>query len=180
MARDFLHGQGAISSTKKVYIRELILGYMKISLWYYKRYAWSSGIEDERINSARYELFLSPSILSQRMPDKNSSDEAFKNWSELTEFTDIDGILSPSTINIVSAIIPSISDASVSFQGKLIEHVFETQGDVWKSLRRHYSSEALKQIYKIVRTMIYHDCKASPSFFSLLSSFKDWISGLCG
>lgn len=82
------------------------------------------------------------------MSDKGASDEEFKQWSENIALGDNDA-LSPSTINLVSAIIPSISDASISFQGKLIEHVFETQGDVWKSLRSHYSSEALRQIYKV-------------------------------
>ena len=151
-ACDFLNnGPGAIATSKKVYIRELIMGFMKISLTYYKRK--NAALEDD-LNTARYELFLSPKVLSQRTSDRNTSDE-FKQWSENnTYFADeSDDSPSPATINIVSAIIPSISDASISFQGKLIEHVFERRADVWKSLRSHYSSEALKQIYKIVGSL---------------------------
>ena len=129
ISRNFLDNSGAISISKKVYIKELILGYMKISLWYYKRNAWSPIIEEELVDSAPYELFLSPKLLSQRLSDKGSSDEAFKQWSEHTVFGDSTDGVSSSTINVVSAIIPSISDASISFQGKLIEHVFETQGE---------------------------------------------------
>lgn len=164
-ASNFLNNPGTVTS-KKVYIRELILSYMKISLWYYKRSAWT-GAEEELINSARYDLFLSPSILSQRISDKSNSDEAYRQWSENSAFGDNTNVLSPSTINIVSAIIPGITDASISFQGKLIEHVFETQGDVWKSLRSHYSSEALKQIYKIIGSL---DFVGNPSM--LLTSFR--------
>ena len=152
-ARDFLKkGPSAIATSKKVYIRELILGFMKISLSYYKR---RNAVLEDDLNTARYELFLSPKVLSQRMSDRNTSDEAFKQWSENnTDFAaESDDSPSPSTINIVSAIIPSISDASISFQGKLISHVFEGQADIWKSLRSHYSSEALKQIYKIVGSL---------------------------
>ena len=133
MSRDFLDNSGAIIISKKVYIKELILGYMKISLWYYKKNAWSPSIEEELNDSVPYELFLSPKLLSQRLSDKGSADEAFKQWSEHTAFGDSNDGVSSSTINVVSAIIPSISDASISFQGKLIEHVFETQGELKES-----------------------------------------------
>lgn len=126
LARSFLQSPNAITASKKVYIRELILGYMRCSLWYYKRGNWSSTVDD--LIEGRYDIFLSPSILSHRMSDKAIPDEAFRQWSENVAFGDAEDSMSASTVNLVSAIIPSISDASVSFQGKLIEHVFETQG----------------------------------------------------
>lgn len=124
---------GHFSISKKVYIKELILGYMKISLSYFKSpRIWSAGfLDNEFTDSVRYELFLSPNALAQRISDKGTSDEAYKQWSENTILGESVGRSTLSTINIVSAIFPSISDASIRFQGKLIEHVFETQDDVW-------------------------------------------------
>eukprot|EP00804_Cyclotella_cryptica_P020229 CCRYP_010930-RC/>CCRYP_010930-RC protein AED:0.04 eAED:0.04 QI:95/1/1/1/0.91/0.91/24/65/5640 len=160
---------GHLSISKKVYIRELILGYMKISLSYFKSpRIWSAGyLDDEFTEAARYELFLSPNALAQRISDKTTSDEAYKQWSENTPLAESEERSPLSTINIISAIFPSISDASIRFQGKLIEHVFETQDDVWRSLRTHYSSEALKQIYKIVGSL---DFVGNPTM--LLTSFR--------
>jgi hypothetical protein len=184
------------SMSKKVYIKELILGYMKISLSYFKspRNVWYSFFsEDETIDSARYQLFLSPIALSHQISEKNTADDAFTRWSENTALVESDEV-SLSTINIISAIVPSISEASIRFHGKLIEHVFESRGDVWsvhsdyrsilfelinfsqilvcffvyrRSLRSHYSAEALKQLYKIIGSL---DLVGNPTM--LLTSFR--------
>jgi len=63
--------------------------------------------------------------------------------------TDDDSALSNLPLN-VSAVIPSLTGAPVRLNGKHIEHVFETAGEILTSLQRYYTNELLRQIYKLL------------------------------
>ena len=70
-------------------------------------------------------------------------------------------------VSMISAVFPTISDAPIRFQGKLIEHVYEFEGDISKYLQSFYAAEALKQIYKIVGSL---DFVGNPTM--VVSSFS--------
>lgn len=139
---------------KKIYVRELILGYTKINLSYFK---------SSRSNLTSSDVTLEDIPLGFQ---NQVGLDAFQHWSE-----EIDGDLDERThfahVNMISAVFPSISDAPIKFQGKLIEHVYEFEGDILKYLQSFYASEALKQIYKIVGSL---DFVGNPTM--VVSSFS--------
>jgi hypothetical protein len=90
--------------------------------------------------------------LSIDQSDRNSlaADDAYLQWSENFDF----GVdeMTPFA-SIISAVLPRISNAPIRFNERIIYHVYESEGDIWKSLRSFYSAESLKQIYKIVGSL---------------------------
>lgn len=153
---------------KRIYIRELTLGFFKLNLSYFKS-----------LRSTKGNLDLAGNILSNidgsellrlhvplEMPDRHStgSDEAYVQWSE-NNFVGVDE-RTPYR-NILSSVLPRISDAPISFNERVIYHVYETEGEIWKSLRSFYSAESLRQIYKIVGSL---DFVGNPTM--VLTSFR--------
>lgn len=128
-----------VKKLKKIYVRELILGYTKINLSYFKSAKGNSASSD-----------TSEDVLLGYQNQVGL--DAFRQWSE-----EIDGDLDERThfahVNMISAVFPSISDAPIKFQGKLIEHMFEFEGDISKYLQSFYAAEALRQIYKIAGSL---------------------------
>ncbi len=155
MAKSFLK-QDKKKGRKKIYVKELILGFFKVNLSYFKSSRSSRGSLNSSgeipVNANSSELLPLRIPLSSEQPGRDSSaaDEAYLQWSEnfdlgvdeRTHFT-----------SILSAIIPRISDAPIKFNERIIYHVYESEGDIWKSLRSFYSAESLKQIYKIVGSL---------------------------
>jgi hypothetical protein len=153
---------------KRIYVRELTLGFFKLNLSYFKS-----------LRSTKGNLDLAGNILSNidgsellrlhvplELPDRQStgSDDAYVQWSQ-NHFVGVDE-RTPYT-NIFSAVLPRISDAPISFNERVIYHVYETEGDIWKSLRSFYSAESLRQIYKIVGSL---DFVGNPTM--VLTSFR--------
>lgn len=148
----FLQVDREVKRLKKIYVRELMLGYTKINLSYFK--------------SAKGNLASSDAFEDILVGFQNQvGSDAFRQWSE-----EIDGDVDERThfahVNMISAVFPSISDAQIKFQGKLIEHMFEFEGDISKYLQSFYASEALRQIYKIVGSL---DIVGNPNM--VVSSF---------
>ena len=54
---------------------------------------------------------------------------------------------------IFAAVFPSVSEAPIRLQGKAIEHVFESSGEILDSIKNYYVNETLKQIYKIIGSL---------------------------
>lgn len=122
------------SKKKKIYVRELILGFAKINFSYFKSPRGSWG-DSDKSNDAILDidqLTLFPS-------------HAMSEWSE--------NATSDASINLIAAVFPSISKAPIRFQERIIYHVYESEGDIWRSLKSFYSSESLRQIYKIVGSL---------------------------
>lgn len=143
------------SKKKKIYVRLLILGSYRANFSYFKSakgsWASSDSSEEALIDVDRLELFPSPTPMSNGQQSA-AADDAYRKWSE--NMTDnVDERSHHANINIISAVFPSISEAPIRFEEKIIEHVYESDGDIWRSLKSFYSSEALRQIYKIAGSL---------------------------
>lgn len=75
--------------------------------------------------------------------------------------------------SIIAALFPSVSDAPIRLQGKLVEHVFESPIEIASSLKNYYTNETLKQVYKIIGSL---DLVGNPTI--LLSSFMSGVKDL--
>ncbi len=149
----FLQVDRKVKRLKKIYVCELLFGYTKINLSYFK--------------SAKGNLSSSDTSEDMMIGTGNQVGlEAFRQWSEETD-GDTDERNHFAHVNVISTVFPSISDAPIKFQGKVIEHVFEFEGDISKYLLSFYASEALRQIYKIVGSL---DFVGNPTM--VVSSFS--------
>ena len=141
--------EGQKAKRKKIYVRELLLGFAKVNLSYFKsKGAWGTGESDE--TPFDVDLFSSPYLLRSKGAVDQQGADAFRQWSEDLQG---DGDERAPGINIISAVFPSISEAPIRFQERQILHVFESEGDIFTSLKSFYTSEALSQIYKIVGSL---------------------------
>jgi len=77
--------------------------------------------------------------------------------------------------SIIAAVFPSVSDASIRLQGKVIDHVFESSGEIASSIKTFYTSETLKQVYKIIGSL---DFVGNPTiiFSSFVSGVRDLVT----
>jgi regulator of replication initiation timing len=66
-----------------------------------------------------------------------------------------------------------VSDASIRLQGKVIEHVFESPGEIFSSIKNFYVNETLKQVYKIIGSI---DFVGNPT--TIISSFMSGVRDL--
>jgi hypothetical protein len=55
--------------------------------------------------------------------------------------------------SVISAVFPAISEAPIRLQGKIMDHVFESIGDIVASVKNYYASEALRQVYRIIGSL---------------------------
>lgn len=55
--------------------------------------------------------------------------------------------------NILASVLPSVSEAPIRLQGKSVSFVFEDTSEIFNSLKNYYTTETLKQIYKIVGSL---------------------------
>lgn len=74
----------------------------------------------------------------------------------------------------VERVFPNISDATLRLPGKSVKHQFETASDVVENIFKFYSSEALKQFYKIVGAL---DIVGNPAMLvtSFASGIRDFV-----
>jgi hypothetical protein len=75
---------------------------------------------------------------------------------------------------LIAAVFPSVSDAPIRLQGKVIDHVFESPGEILSSIKNFYVNETLKQVYKIIGSL---DFVGNPTiiFSSFVSGVKDLV-----
>ncbi|KAL7543443.1 hypothetical protein ACHAXR_012723, partial [Thalassiosira sp. AJA248-18] len=158
----FLKEDKKLNKKTKIYVRELILGFMKVNLSYFKspKSSWGNpeSLEEAMVDADHLDLFPS----SNGQPGQ----DVYRQWSE-NSMNDADERSQYANINIISAVFPSISEAPIRFNGRLLNHVYESEGDIWRSLKSFYSAEALKQIYKIVGSL---DFVGNPTM--VLTSFR--------
>lgn len=67
-----------------------------------------------------------------------------------------------------------MSDAPIRLQGKAIDHVFESPGEILSSIKNFYVNETLKQVYKIIGSL---DFVGNPTiiFSSFVSGVRDLV-----
>lgn len=75
---------------------------------------------------------------------------------------------------IIAAVFPSVSDAPIRLQGKAIDHVFESPGEILSSIKNFYVNETLKQVYKIIGSL---DFVGNPTiiFSSFVAGVRDLV-----
>ena len=68
-----------------------------------------------------------------------------------------------------------MSDASIRLQGKVIENVFESSGEIVSSIKTFYTNETLRQLYKIIGSL---DFVGNPTilFSSFVSGVRDFVA----
>lgn len=76
---------------------------------------------------------------------------------------------------IIAAVFPSVSDAPIRLQGKVIEHAFESSEEIASSIKTFYTNETLKQVYKIIGSL---DFVGNPTilFSSFVSGVRDLVA----
>lgn len=169
IARLFLT-QDKRTKRRKIYVKELILGFFKVNLSYFKSSRLSRGGLDSHdempahVESLELLALRTPSSNEQQGRPSSAADDAYLQWSE--NFDSFEERIP--FASMISAVFPRISDAPIRFNERIIYHVYESEGDIWKSLRSFYSSESLKQIYKIVGSLGMYDF--SPTHLKCLST----------
>ena len=66
-----------------------------------------------------------------------------------------------------------MSDAPIRLQGKALNHVFESPGEIFQSIKKFYVNETLRQLYKIIGSL---DFVGNPTM--VLSSFVSGVRDL--
>ncbi|CAJ1965882.1 unnamed protein product [Cylindrotheca closterium] len=177
---------GAASSKKKFYIEQLILGLVKINLSYMKgkKHSWEmADFADQGGLMKTLEVTELPKLAAASRRNKASANtkseqsDAFQRWSQHTFdedlFAETGGDASNHLPAIIAAVFPSVSDASIRLQGKAIEHVFESPGEIFSSIKNFYVNETLKQLYKIIGSI---DFVGNPT--TIISSFVSGVRDL--
>ena len=95
---------------------------------------------------------------------------ALSNYSQPLHIT---GTMSYNLPGLIAAVFPSVSDAPIRLQGKAIDHIFESPGEIMSSIKNFYVNETLKQVYKIIGSL---DFVGNPTI--LFSSFVTGVRDL--
>ena len=76
---------------------------------------------------------------------------------------------------IIASVFPSVSDAPIRLQAKLIQHIFESPVEIVSSMKTYYTTETIKQIYRIIGSL---DFVGNPTLLltSFMSGVKDLVS----
>ena len=180
---------------KKIYIKQLLLGFVKVNLSYIKssKGPWESPYSSspDFIMRNRDDNTKSPSTTGDsgwsyydqsedrmvRQAAQRGKD-IFRRWSEDSGEElwtgDVDRLGHHNLPHLISAMFPAITDAPVRLQGKILMHVFETQSEIAASLKDYYGNETLRQIYKIIGSL---DFVGNPTmvFNSFITGVRDFF-----
>jgi Vacuolar-sorting-associated 13 protein C-terminal len=76
--------------------------------------------------------------------------------------------------SLIATLFPNVSDAPVRLPGKSVKHTFENAADIIGSIQKFYTSETLKQFYKIVGAL---DFVGNPTMLvtSVFSGVRDFF-----
>lgn len=72
-----------------------------------------------------------------------------------TIFTPETGKGSQSLPQLLAALFPNVSDAPIRLQGKALNHIFESPGEIIQSIKKFYVNETLRQVYRIIGCVIH-------------------------
>lgn len=75
---------------------------------------------------------------------------------------------------LLAALFPNVSDAPIRLQGKALNHIFESPGEILQSIKKFYVNETLRQVYRIIGSL---DFVGNPTmlFTSFVSGFRDLV-----
>jgi len=162
--------ENVLIDTKKLYVEKLMLADMKFNLSYIKGFpgaALRQVLDDidqqqkviiDAKNNELHELKDEDSV--KRVTRQPSS--AFERDVEMSRRLPVqtnDGDFRSSMRfiynlpNVISSVFPAISEAPIRLQGKIMDHVFESIGDIIASVKNYYASEALRQVYRIIGSL---------------------------
>ena len=179
----------AMEEKKKVYIAQLLLGYVKLNLSYIK----SSKAKRDSLPSAetsnidssgdvpgflrRKETRNTTTTPQTRKGYDDDSFELYRRWSEGVydeAVTNAEVKVARNLPNLISTVFPAITGAPIRLQGKTLEHVFEGGSEIVTSLRNYYVNEILRQIYKIIGSL---DFVGNPTMVvsSFLTGVRDFF-----
>eukprot|EP00934_Nitzschia_sp_Nitz4_P002078 Nitzschia sp. Nitz4//scaffold140_size61219//29533//49080//NITZ4_006440-RA/size61219-augustus-gene-0.64-mRNA-1//-1//CDS//3329536227//2078//frame0 len=173
---------GPGSNNSKVYIEQLILGLVKVNLSYVKgkKQSYEMSNRGARVLKSLEagelpNLGFAANRESIGQLGRSDQSETFARWSQHMyddELIDRNGYNLPA---IIAAVFPSVSDAPIRLQGKVIDHVFESSGEVVSSIKNFYVNETLKQVYKIIGSL---DFVGNPTilFSSFVSGMRDLVA----
>jgi len=173
---------------KKVYIAQLLLGYVKLNLSYIKssKAKRDSLPSEETSNTDSSEDFPgfsrktetpTATIPDARKGNDDATYELYRRWSEGVydeAATDAEARAARNLPNLISTVFPAITGAPIRLQGKTLEHVFEGGSEIVTSLRNYYVNEILRQIYKIIGSL---DFVGNPTMVvsSFLTGVRDFF-----
>jgi len=186
-----------VDDSKKLYIAQLLLGYVKINLSYIKSVKGSrrddAGPSSDRrqkpsdsttsatvmdfpgLSLGKDTPMMSASAGGKRTGDDGSA-ELHRRWSEgVYDYATEGGSKRVRNLpNLISTVFPAITGAPIRLQGKTIEHMFEGGSEIISSLRNYYVNEILRQVYKIIGSL---DFVGNPTMVvsSFLTGVKDFF-----
>ena len=183
--------------TKKLYIAQLLLGYVKLNLSYIKSVKGSRRDDVEptsdRMKNASdgttsatltdipgLSLGKDTPMMSANAGGKKTGDDAsaelYRRWSEGIYDYAAEGASKRvrNLPSLISTVFPAITGAPIRLQGKTIEHVFEEGSEIISSLRNYYVNEILRQVYKIIGSL---DFVGNPTMAvsSVLTGVRDFF-----
>jgi hypothetical protein len=91
-----------------------------------------------------------------------------------TSKTHLTGKRSQSFPQLFAALFPNISDAPIRLQGKALNHILESPGEILQSVQKYYVNETLRQVYRIIGSF---DFVGNPTmlFTSFVSGVRDLV-----
>ena len=169
-----------IKGRQRVYIEQLFLGVVKFNLSYLK------GTKETRVLDDPIGDLTGRLDLEKRK--RHVKADIFASWSQNTEqhhggkwqrrklnmeiFYNSSYILSLSgsfTLpTIFTSLFPNVSDAPVRLQGKALNHVFESPGEIIQSIRKFYVNEVSEIVLWLQHTRKKHFKNLSPTLISSL------------
>ena len=150
--------------SRKIYIEELSLGSVKVNVSYFKgnrgRRAGVAGTMAEG-----REVFGANTVMGGGKKVRVNKNDTIKtriekNRQRAREAVKGGGLVDDDELerlsdfpSVVSAVIPSLTDAAIRLNGKELNNVFESGWFIVNSLKEFYVNEGLKQIYKVIGSL---------------------------
>jgi len=154
---EYAGGDGMVGKFlgQKIYIEELSLGSVKINVSYIKgsRQKTTASSENEKSMSSKLRIGKNDSIQTRIEKNRRHARELRKEALKggRVEDDEIGGLSDFPAV--ISAVIPSLSDAAIRLNGKELKNVFESGFHIANSLKEFYVNEGLKQIYKVIGSL---------------------------
>ena len=138
----------------KLYIRQLFLGVVRVNLSYVKgrrSHAWKQ--ESSNACAPDSDFLAAWAQANEGILQSGSGDGTLSLLpfaSLANTYDDPSEKQSRSIPSYLTNLLPNVSDAPIRLPGKALSHVFQRPSDIFKWVRRFYTTEVLKQLYRIL------------------------------
>ena len=148
--------------SKQIYIEEFMLAPLQINVSYIKNSRVTvakSAFKNDFVTISPGKYVPQVSIGKKQNTEesvKNSihgNTEIFRQWSELGHHEDWSTNIDQRTRsfqNVISAAFPAITNAPIRVNGKQLDNVFNTWGEITADLKHYYTNACMFQVYKIL------------------------------